>query len=87
MQILPGTWTWINGNLSSGQLDANSAADNVRAGVLYLGQLLRDTGRRQQPRRGLVLPGTRIGASVIGVLPETQRYVDDVMALRARFGG
>ena len=32
MQILPGTWTWINGNLSSGPLDANSAADNVGPG-------------------------------------------------------
>ena len=32
MQILPGTWTWINGNLSSGPLNANSARTTSRPG-------------------------------------------------------
>ena len=86
MQILPGTWTWINGNLSSGPLDESSAADNVKAGVLYLGQLLRDTGGDSALAVASYYQGLGSVQSV-GVLPETQRYVDDVLALRARFGG
>ncbi len=86
MQILPGTWTWINGNLSSGPLDASSAQDNVEAGVLYLGQLLRDTGGDSALAVASYYQGLG-SVQRIGVLPETQRYVDDVLALRARFGG
>jgi soluble lytic murein transglycosylase-like protein len=86
MQILPGTWTWINGNLSSGPLDASSAEDNVEAGVLYLGQLLRDTGGDSSLAVASYYQGLG-SVRRVGVLPETQRYVDDVLALRARFGG
>ena len=86
MQILPGTWTWINGNLASGPLNENSATDNVRAGVLYLGQLLRDTGG--DPAMAVASYYQGLGSVQSGgVLPETQRYVDDVLALQARFGG
>jgi LysM repeat protein len=86
MQILPGTWTWINGNLSSGPLDASSAEDNVEAGVLYLGQLLRDTGGDSALAVASYYQGLG-SVQRVGVLPGTQRYVDDVLALRARFGG
>jgi soluble lytic murein transglycosylase-like protein len=86
MQILPGTWSWINGNLSSGPLNESSAADNVRAGVLYLGQLLRDTGG--DPAMAVASYYQGLGSvQSSGVLPETQRYVDDVLALQSRFGG
>ena len=64
----------------------HSAADNVGAGVLYLGQLLRQTGGDP----ALAAAGYYQGlASVrrIGMLPETRRYVDNVLALRGRFGG
>ena len=44
MQVLPGTWDWVNRNLAPGPLDPASAADNVRAGSLYLAPLLRETG-------------------------------------------
>jgi soluble lytic murein transglycosylase-like protein len=86
MQMLPGTWRWVQNNLASGQLDPNSPIGNVHAGVLYLRQLLRDAGGD---------PATAIasyyqGASSvrrIGMLPETRRYVQNVTALRGRFGG
>jgi soluble lytic murein transglycosylase-like protein len=86
MQILPGTWTWINGNLSSGPLDSSSAEDNVEAGVLYLGQLLRDTGGDSALAVASYYQGLG-SVQRVGVLPETQRYVDDVLALTGRFGG
>lgn len=86
MQVMPGTWDQVQSNLASRRLDRNSPNDNVTAGVLYLGSLLRSSGG--DPR--LAAAGYYQGpASVarIGLLPETRRYVDNVMALRGRFGG
>ena len=86
MQILPGTWSWITGNLAVGALDANSAVDNVRAGVLFLRQLLRDTGWNIRDTVAAYYQGLGSVRS-IGVLPQTEQYVDDVLALQPRFGG
>src|SRR3954471_18852900 len=48
MQIMPGTWDWVNRTLTpSSPLNPNSALDNVRGGVLYLRQLLNDFGGDQ----------------------------------------
>ncbi len=86
MQVLPGTWAWVQRNLAPRLLDPGSPEDNVRAGALYLGSLLQETGGDE----ALAAAGYYQGmASVrrIGLLPETRRYVDNVLALRARFGG
>jgi LysM repeat protein len=86
MQVMPGTWDYVQTNLASRTLDPNSATDNVGAGVLYLGQLLKQTGGDP----ALAAAGYYQGlASVqrIGMLPETRQYVDNVLALRGRFGG
>ena len=67
-------------------LDPASAADNVRAGSLYLASLLRETGGDVR----LAAAGYYQGlASVraVGMFEDTKRYVDNVMALQARFGG
>jgi soluble lytic murein transglycosylase-like protein len=86
MQVLPGTWTWVEQNLSQQALDPNSAIDNVRAGSLYLGQLLRDAGGDQSLAAAYYYQG-EASVRAVGMLPETQRYVANVMALKARFGG
>jgi LysM repeat protein len=86
MQILPGTWDWVQANLSQSKLNPASAEDNVRAGSLYLGQLLRDTGGDPRMAAAAYYQGLS-SVRRIGMLPETQRYVDNVMALRGRFGG
>jgi N-acetylmuramoyl-L-alanine amidase len=86
MQVMPGTWDYVQQYLTSQKLDPDSAQDNVRAGSLYLAHLLRDTGGDER----LATAGYYQGlASVrkIGLLPETEQYVDNVMALRSRFGG
>jgi soluble lytic murein transglycosylase-like protein len=86
MQVMPGTWTWVQENLAKRQLDPASPIDNVGAGVLYLGRMLAETGGDH----ALAAAGYYQGlASVrrIGMLPETQRYVANVLALRSRFGG
>jgi LysM repeat protein len=86
MQILPGTWSWINSNLALSPLNANSAADNVHAGVLYLGQLLKDTGYNVPETIAAYYQGLESVRSE-GMLPATREYVNSVMALRSRFGG
>jgi LysM repeat protein len=85
MQILPGTWDWIV-QQSGVQLDPNSATDNVQAGVMYLGQLLRDSSGDEATAVASYYQGAS-SVRRIGMLPETQRYVANVMALRPRFGG
>jgi LysM repeat protein len=86
MQILPGTWSWINSNLAVTPLNASSAQDNVHAGVLYLGQLLRDTGYNVPEAVAAYYQGLE-SVRQRGMLPDTQKYVDDVLALRRSFGG
>jgi N-acetylmuramoyl-L-alanine amidase len=86
MQILPGTWSWIQDTLAAGPLDPASPSDNVRAGVLYLGQLLRDTGGDERAAVAAYYQGLASVRSH-GMLEDTQRYVESVMALRPRFGG
>ena len=86
MQIMPGTWSWVQANLSNARLDPASATDNVRAGALYLAHLLRETNGDP----ALAAAGYYQGLSSvrrIGMLPETERYVANVLALRSRFGG
>ena len=85
MQILPGTWEWIE-QQSGRQLDPNSATDNVQAGVMYLGTLLRDSGGDEATAVASYYQGAS-SVRRIGMLPETQQYVANVMALRPRFGG
>jgi soluble lytic murein transglycosylase-like protein len=86
MQLMPGTWDWVQRNLASTPLSATSADDNVRAGSLYLARLLRETGGDVR----LAAAGYYQGlASVraVGMFDDTKRYVDNVVALQSRFGG
>jgi LysM repeat protein len=87
MQIMPGTWEWVNQNLTAGNpLNPNSAIDNVRGGVLYLRQLLQDFGGDQNSAIAAYYQGAGAVRSR-GLFPETQQYVANVNALRSRFGG
>jgi soluble lytic murein transglycosylase-like protein len=86
MQVMPGTWDWVQRNLAAAPLSPTSPEDNVRAGSLYLARLLRETGG--DPR--LAAAGYYQGLASVrsrGMFDDTKRYVDNVMALRARFGG
>ena len=86
MQILPGTWDFVQSNLAGHRLDPASARDNVHAGVLYLSQLLRDTGGDEVAAAASYYQGLSSVRS-IGLLAETRTYVANVMALRAKYGG
>jgi N-acetylmuramoyl-L-alanine amidase len=86
MQVLPGTWTWVQQNLAQGALDPNSAIDNVSAGSMYLAQLIRDARGNESLAAAYYYQG-EASVRAVGMLPETQRYVANVQALRSRFGG
>jgi LysM repeat protein len=86
MQVMPGTWDWVQQNLASSQLNPASTQDNVRAGTLYLNQLLQDTGGDERMAVAAYYQGLG-SVRENGLLPETEQYVDNVMSLRGRFGG
>ena len=44
MQVMPGTWDYVQQNPLPWPLDPSSATDNVHAGVMYLRRLLDETG-------------------------------------------
>ena len=86
MQVMPGTWDYVERNLAGRALNPNSATDNVHAGVLYLKQLLQDTGGDESA----AIAGYYQGLASVrnrGLFDDTQRYVSNVQALRSRFGG
>jgi N-acetylmuramoyl-L-alanine amidase len=88
MQILPGTWDWIQRTLVPGAspLAPASATDNVRGGVLLLRSLLNSTGGNP----ALAAAGYYQGLPSVqqnGLYPDTQQYVNNVMSLAHRFGG
>jgi LysM repeat protein len=88
MQILPGTWAWIQHNLVAGAqpLAPASAYDNVRGGALLLHWLLQQTDGDP----AMAAAGYYQGLSSVrqyGMFPSTQQYVQNVMALRSQFGG
>jgi soluble lytic murein transglycosylase-like protein len=86
MQVMPGTWSWVQDNLADRQLDPASAADNTAAGVLYLKRLLNETGGDE----ATAIAGYYQGLGSVqsrGMFDDTKRYVANVQALRSRFGG
>ena len=85
MQVMPGTWDWVEQNLAGRQLDPASSQDNVQVGTLYLNHLIRQAGGDEATAIAGYYQGPE-SVRRIGILPETQRYVANVQALRGRFG-
>ncbi len=86
MQIMPGTWDWINTSLAKPPLNRASAHDNVRAGSLFLKQLLSQTGGDE----ATAIAGYYQGLGSVrerGLYDDTKQYVQNVQALRGRLGG
>ena len=87
MQIEPSTWNYINQVLTPGApLDPYSAVDNVKAGALLLHSLMAETGGNES----LAAAGYYQGLQSVeqnGMYPDTQQYVNDVLALQSQYGG
>jgi N-acetylmuramoyl-L-alanine amidase len=85
MQILPGTWDFIERGIAGRDIEPAAAQENVHAGVMYLGRLLQDTGGDEATAAGAYYQGLS-SVQRNGFLPETQRYVQNVMSLRGSLG-
>ena len=87
MQIIPETWGWIGQNLAGPPpLDPASADANVRGGVLFLRWLLDETGGDPAQAAAGYFQGLESVRSE-GEAPETEQYVNNVLALQQRFSG
>ncbi|HXB15991.1 MAG TPA: LysM peptidoglycan-binding domain-containing protein [Solirubrobacteraceae bacterium] len=87
MQIEPETWSYISRDLAGPPpLQAASASSNVRGGVLLLQQLLNETGGDPVGAVAGYFQGLE-SVRRHGEYPETEAYVDSVLALQRRFAG
>ena len=87
MQILPGTWEWIQRTLTpSVPLGPASATENVRGGALLLRSLLNSTGGDSATAAAGYYQGLP-SVQEHGMYPSTQQYVQSVLELERRFGG
>jgi hypothetical protein len=82
MQVSPPAWDFIEGVIL-GRAVPHTTNGNIRVGVLYLRRLLREF---QGDTRLAVAAYHQGVASVrtVGVLPETESYVDAVQAVSVR---
>jgi N-acetylmuramoyl-L-alanine amidase len=84
MQVMPYTGDFVSSNLAGRRLDLTDPGDNVLAGVLFLQHLHELTGG--DPR--MILAGYYQGLASVrrnGVYESTERYIDNVLALKGRF--
>ncbi len=83
MQVMPGTWRFVE-NVLMGRQVKRTARGNIRVGIVYLRFLMREFGGRKR----LALAGYYQGARAVrrhGLYDETKVYVRTVLSLRKRF--
>ena len=83
-QLMPDTVAFVNGRLLRARLDPRRPEHNIRLSARFLAYLLRQTGGDVEAAVASYYQGL---ASVrrIGPIPDTRRYVRQVLALRAKF--
>jgi len=84
MQITPDTWDYAEHVLLLGRTVPHDADGNVRIGVAYLHHLLHVFGGDERQALAAYYQGAR-ALQDAGFLPGTKQYVDDIIALKARF--
>ncbi|MBW3589577.1 MAG: LysM peptidoglycan-binding domain-containing protein [Actinobacteria bacterium] len=86
MQVIPETGVFTARRLLGHEVDLNDLEGNVKAGVRFLAYLLKVTGGDENLAVAGYFQGLR-SVRTRGMSPKTERYVANVMALKARFGG
>jgi LysM repeat protein len=87
MQIIPETWSFISHELAGPPpLEPASASSNVRGGVLLLRYLLNENGGDPAGAAAGYFQGLE-SVRQNGMYPETEEYVNSVIALQHRFSG
>lgn len=82
MQVTPSAWAFVEEVLIGARVPRTTAG-NVRVGVAYLRHLLAQFGGNERLGLAAYYQGLT-GVRTQGVLPETRRYVADVLALKGR---
>ena len=82
MQVTPSAWAFVEDVLVGASIP-RTADGNVRVGVAYLAHLLAQVGGDERLALGAYYQGLA-GVRARGLLPETRRYVADVLALKSR---
>jgi peptidoglycan hydrolase-like protein with peptidoglycan-binding domain len=80
MQILPGTWGYVE-TVLIGRKVPRTASGNIRVGVAYLRQLLREFGGSERQALAAWYQGPT-SVRKHGAIPETKTFVANVLALR-----
>jgi N-acetylmuramoyl-L-alanine amidase len=81
MQVLPQTWRFVEGLI--GHTVARTPDGNVRIGVAYLHHLLNEFGGSERLALAAYYQGPG-GVHRYGVLPVSELYIADVLALKSR---
>jgi N-acetylmuramoyl-L-alanine amidase len=81
MQVMPQTWRFVEGLI--GHPVARTADGNVRIGVAYLHHLLNEFGGSERLALAAYYQGPG-GVHRYGVLPVSEIYIADVLALKSR---
>jgi transglycosylase-like protein with SLT domain/LysM domain-containing protein len=82
MQVLPGTWTYVE-DVLIGHSVPHTGDGDVRIGVALLHHLIGAFGGNEARAVAAYYQGER-SVRTRGMLPETRRYVRNVLALRGR---
>jgi soluble lytic murein transglycosylase-like protein len=82
MQVIPATTAWISGVVGR-PLNPLDPHDNATTGVVLLKILTQSAGSERQAVAGYYQGLRSVRRS--GMFPDTRRYVDNVMSLKARF--
>jgi soluble lytic murein transglycosylase-like protein len=81
MQIMPDTWRFVETLI--GHKVPRTPGGNVRIGVAYLHHLLNEFGGSERLALAAYYQGPA-GVRSYGILPASQLYIADVLALKAR---
>lgn len=84
-QLMPDTVVFVNRNLLRAQLDPALPEHNIRMSARFLAYLLKSTKGDVRTALAAYYQGLR-SVRERGPYPSTSRYVDDVVALRRKFG-
>lgn len=83
-QLMPDTVALMRLFIGRPSLDPAKPEDNIRMSARFLGYLLRQTGGDVKVSLAAYYQGLR-SVRAKGLLPETERYVAVILALRSRF--
>jgi LysM repeat protein len=83
MQLMPDSVDWVSNTLLGTPIDPYNPTDNVKAGVTMLSYYLNYFG--DETRAIAAYHQGMTSLETVGILPETQGYIDNVLALQQQF--